>query len=222
MAGAGSVSFDRPRRQLAADPAPPAGREPDAAGRDGDGPRHDGGDRRTEVVPGADAGVQAGRVDGDQVGDRVGPERRERPPEPDGGGHGQRRQQAHHSGTLPERHVRLAEIAGLARPGTCPAGRQLAQAGEGAVEAPVRRQGREIPGRHRLADRAALGRRLRHGARGDGRFQPSSTLPAAARRAGSRPATTASTAQPLSPSAAHSAARCSPHVRTPVSVTSSA
>ena len=76
----------------------------------------DDGQRGREVVPGPDRGVEARRVHRDQVGDRVGAGRRERPPDPDGARGGGPGQQARHGRTLVERHVRPLVIAGAAGP----------------------------------------------------------------------------------------------------------
>ena len=174
-------SGDRPRRQHAGDgPAAPAA-EPHQPHRDRHRPRPDDRQRGRDVVPGPNRGMQARRLHGEEVDDRIGAGRRERPPHPPGARDGRPGQQPHHSGTRVERHVRPRVIAGVPRPVSGRAGGgQVAHPRQGAVQAAVDLQGGEIARRHRLPDRrqlrAGAARRLversRAGVRGRGHTGP--------------------------------------------------
>ena len=164
--------------------------------------------------------------------------RREGPPDPRGSGGGRASEQAHHAGTLVERHVRPLVIAGPAPPvpaSAADSSRIRARASliprrppgwqgrRAPPQCPVGLQGGKVAARHRrLLSRAPL-RPLpqRRGlpARGPS-VQPASTGLAAAKRSRSRPTITTSTARPAARSAAHRPACASPHVRTPLGVTS--
>ena len=90
------VCAGRPRREHAGDRAAAGAREPHAACGHADRHEPDDGDGGRQIVPGPDPRVEARRVDRDQVGDRVGAGRRERPPDPHRGGGGPAGEQPDH------------------------------------------------------------------------------------------------------------------------------